>query len=519
MRILGISFLLVVICGSLLAQSTSVVADDVPYNGSMYYFHQRKVARASNGTLMVAWSTGTGSGAQVQYSIYDPGFGIWSPAAALSNAGYNAIQPALASDESGSIHAIWQQRETSSGKYQVFYSRYSTGAWTTPVQISIAASTRGEEGTIEVGSDGTLWVVYNNDGEGVGIEYLYVVKSTDGGSTWSTATETISTGGTFGSSIEVGRSQIAAAPDGKIVVIWDNSIAGTDTRREVFINTWSGTAWSGATMISDTTTADRDHNRYVAVTVDASSNIYAFYTLPIVSGADPRLSHLVMHKNTWGAAWNSSYTVAIDSNEANYLSVSAVADSDGVLHLAYRRDMATDTTGLDEIVYRYSVDGGATWSEAVQVSRPNYDGGYVSLSNRVRKAYGIDLAWRESADSLVADQSTVAVLYGNLPYRTTGVETGEPPVRYDLYVNYPNPFNPSTTITFSLQTRQEVRLAVYDATGRLVRTLVHGEMEAGQQNVTWNGSSDAGVPMASGIYFSRLITSDGTSTLKMLLLK
>ena len=58
----------------LAAQTTSVVTENVPYSGSMYYFHQRKVARTTTGLLMVAWAVGTSAGSQVMYSTYDPDF-------------------------------------------------------------------------------------------------------------------------------------------------------------------------------------------------------------------------------------------------------------------------------------------------------------------------------------------------------------------------------------------------------------------------------------------------------------
>jgi len=81
--------------------------------------------------------------------------------------------------------------------------------------------------------------------------------------------------------------------------------------------------------------------------------------------------------------------------------------------------------------------------------------------------------------------------------------------------NYPNPFNPSTRIEFTLAEDSEVELAVYDLKGRLVERLIDKEMSAGKQTVDWDGQN-----VSSGIYFCRL-EADGKmiSTKKMVLLK
>lgn len=85
--------------------------------------------------------------------------------------------------------------------------------------------------------------------------------------------------------------------------------------------------------------------------------------------------------------------------------------------------------------------------------------------------------------------------------------------------NYPNPFNPETNISFSLPQAMDVQLVVYNVLGQKIATLVDREMIAGTHIVTWNGTSETGQPVASGIYFYRLTTSTAVETRKMLLLK
>jgi hypothetical protein len=85
--------------------------------------------------------------------------------------------------------------------------------------------------------------------------------------------------------------------------------------------------------------------------------------------------------------------------------------------------------------------------------------------------------------------------------------------------NYPNPFNPATTINFSIPEKSDVQLCIYDVTGKLVKTLVNKKIDAGTYKFVWDGRDETDRQTASGIYFSRL-TSEGKSAVnKMILLK
>ena len=93
------------------------------------------------------------------------------------------------------------------------------------------------------------------------------------------------------------------------------------------------------------------------------------------------------------------------------------------------------------------------------------------------------------------------------------------PTKFALHPAYPNPFNPSTTISFDLPKREAVKLTVFDITGRVVRTLLDKQLAAGTHHVTWDGKNEAGHPVASGVYLFRLSTPDYRQTVKGTLLK
>ncbi len=93
------------------------------------------------------------------------------------------------------------------------------------------------------------------------------------------------------------------------------------------------------------------------------------------------------------------------------------------------------------------------------------------------------------------------------------------PVKFALMQNYPNPFNPTTTIHYELPTSSKVTLKIYDVLGQEVKTLVDGVEAGGYRSVTWDGTSDSGTRVASGVFFYRLEAGIFTDTKRLLLLK
>ncbi len=93
------------------------------------------------------------------------------------------------------------------------------------------------------------------------------------------------------------------------------------------------------------------------------------------------------------------------------------------------------------------------------------------------------------------------------------------PESFTLHQNYPNPFNPETRIQFDLKATAKVELAIYDLTGKRVRTLISETMSAGRYSVSWDGRNEQGKLMPSGIYFYRLKTGDQIQTRRMVFLQ
>jgi hypothetical protein len=118
-----------------------------------------------------------------------------------------------------------------------------------------------------------------------------------------------------------------------------------------------------------------------------------------------------------------------------------------------------------------------------------------------------------------------------VPTSIPGEEGSVIPRSFVLNQNFPNPFNPSTTIEFEIpdiagsgiagdhRTIQHVSLIIYDTRGRQVRTLIDAELVAGRHSVVWNGKDNGGRSIRSGIYFYRLKSGEDTNTRRMTVLK
>ncbi|MCK6621403.1 MAG: choice-of-anchor J domain-containing protein [Calditrichia bacterium] len=144
------------------------------------------------------------------------------------------------------------------------------------------------------------------------------------------------------------------------------------------------------------------------------------------------------------------------------------------------------------------------------------------VSGLVSAGANIYIAFRERVQDNFNNGSSFSL--DNVSYTkevTVGIgdDNLSTPASFSLRQNYPNPFNPSTAIVYDLAKNAGVTLKIYDLSGREVKTLVQGFQGAGTYTVNWNGTNDAGVKVASGIYLYRLEAGNFVQTRKMVLLK
>ena len=180
-------------------------------------------------------------------------------------------------------------------------------------------------------------------------------------------------------------------------------------------------------------------------------------------------------------------------------------------------DLLKSTGGETPLFHHIVADGQITVANGI-VNGTAVSGGGDVVRFVFRVLYEFeDNARFEIADGLVFDPSQLqnpALVAGVLELQST-------PREFALHQNFPNPFNPDTTIKYDLAESADITLQIYNVLGQVVRTLVVSEAQnAGRYQIRWNGMDDRGVPVSSGVYFYR-ISADGKfqNVRKLMLLK
>lgn len=249
---------------------------------------------------------------------------------------------------------------------------------------------------------------------------------------------------------------------------------------------------------------------------------------PVLLGsiAEPNDGGIAYHHSGW-SWWNEQYLfindeLALDpspditvwdiSNPATPSKVGFFQDSNATIHNCYR---------LGNFLYAsYYVAGVRVFDATNPLSifiadeydtAPSWTGEYV-----FEGSWGV-YPFAPSKNIYASDGDNGIFVFSFTP-NPTGVR---PDVQagFALEQNVPNPFNPTTRISYRLPSTEHVTLAVYDVRGGLVRTLVDERQNAGPQSATWNGRDDGGRPVATGVYFYRLKAGAFGDNKRMILLK
>jgi len=171
------------------------------------------------------------------------------------------------------------------------------------------------------------------------------------------------------------------------------------------------------------------------------------------------------------------------------------------------------TENGDVLLIRTDENGDQLWTQSFggddadlgKAVRQTADGGYIVVGD---------------TDSYGAGQSDVWMIRLGPETTTSDSEDASPPPHtFRLHQNFPNPFNPSTTITYSVQRPTGVHLTIFNMLGQEVRTLVSAMQPAGEYSITWDGRDAAGATVSSGPYLYRMRVDNVVQTRSMLFLK
>ncbi|MBW6513160.1 MAG: T9SS type A sorting domain-containing protein [Candidatus Syntrophosphaera sp.] len=129
-------------------------------------------------------------------------------------------------------------------------------------------------------------------------------------------------------------------------------------------------------------------------------------------------------------------------------------------------------------------------------------------------SYTTDIDWDDNYLYLLCNDNVAIYAYTI----TTAAEDPVAPAPFELS-SWPNPFNPSCSLKFSLPQAGRASLDIYNAKGQKVRSLLDGELPSGESTWVWEGRDDSGQTLPSGLYFARLSTEQGSSIRKLMLIK
>lgn len=189
-------------------------------------------------------------------------------------------------------------------------------------------------------------------------------------------------------------------------------------------------------------------------------------------------------------------------------------DGDGNMDFIFGSRYATPNASM----YRVEYDGDGSIDDPSNWELTYADTSFMTFST---SGWGVDGIWSEIAIVDFDDDADLEIIYGSssgvstglgqegsadlavLDLNATAVEHLNTPENYLLIENYPNPFNPSTTIKYELANSSKVSLTIYDMLGRKITTLVNKSQTSGAHEVSWNPTN-----LSSGVYYGQINAMD-----------
>jgi hypothetical protein len=398
--------------------------------------------------------------------------------------------------DSGRIYIAWQDARLFSipavgepKSYTIYFRTYQTrgGVGFGPsIQVSPYDSLNAAVGpTVAAGDSSRVWIVYQRSDNGSGNTELFYAQYNAATRVMGPEVRLTNDAGFSGS------PSVAATRDGAVHVVWtDNRVV---TRNQIWYKRFvPGSGWtadqqivvSSASASAPSLTATRSgHLHMVWVdNRDGNNEIYYKEYFP-------------------GTGWDpADVRVTLDGSSQTQPQVDADPMDNAYVVWTDQRNGSSNP----DIYYAERKAG--VWGAETPLVYATTD-----PTNSVQRFPGITHDGKAELYVTWSDERLPASIGKNkdVYYKVgtgivTAVEATGSPAASRLLRNYPNPFNPNTKIHFNLKRDSQALLRVFDAQGRLVRTLVDSYLAAGSRTVEWNGQDDRGVAIASGTYFLRL---------------
>jgi hypothetical protein len=481
------------------------------------------------------------------------------------------------------IVAVWRDFRLHYRRVAYGYSFDGGMTWTDALFDEPSYEKQSDPG-LTVDSEGNYYAVLLDYSDDLNFNGLFVLKSTDGGVTWSDPVAAVdSVWGAFEDKELIACDRTGGSSDGNLYVSWtrfweaqifcaSSRDGGQSFDEAVMVSEGGNAQWSemavgmngelyvawvgydqpgiyydmsydegrtfeGNRLLTEVVTPDIELNggiltfSYPVLDADLTDGIYQG-TIYLVYMDMPYGDADIFFRSSLdgGITWSDPIRVNDDAigNGADQFHPWMSIDEEGnIIVVFYDRRLDVPDNYMMDVFMTVSMDRGQTFFPNGRVTTVSSDpragqgytragliGEYIGVSARNGVAHPVWTDTRTGHQEVwtaAVDYSGLGIEYDNgaipLP-RTT-----------NLLQNFPNPFNPTTTISFDLEEKMPIELSIYDVRGRRVRRLMDEIVDPGHHRITWDGKDECGDHLPSGVYLYRLVTGGQSVSRKMLLLK
>jgi BNR repeat-like domain len=319
-------------------------------------------------TIHVVWYDNTPGNEEIYHKRSTDGGQTWGVAKRLTWTSGISRNPAIATDSSGGIHLVWQ--DDTPGNLEIYYKRSTDGGttWSAAKRLTWTSSI-SQNPAIATDSSGGIHLVWGDYTPGN--PEIYYKRSTDGGTTWSAAKRLTWSGKAVDPTIATGSSNT-------VHLVWTD---GTPGNPEIYYkrSTDGGTAWSAAKRLTWTS----GQSFYPALATASSGGIHVVWSDDTPGNREVYYKRSTDGGATWSAAKRLSWTT--DISECPDIAI----DSSDTVHVAWDENALAN----DEIYYRTSTNGGATWSAVTRLTWNSGDSRLPAIA--IDSSDAVHIVWED----------------------------------------------------------------------------------------------------------------------------
>jgi uncharacterized delta-60 repeat protein len=394
----------------------------------------------------------------------------------------------IAVDGSGNVYVTGQSLSGTNYDYATIkYNSAGQPQW--EARYNGPQSSIDNAAVVRVDGSGNVYVTGSSTGSGSGLDYATIKYNSAGAQLWAVRYNGTNNGDDVPSSMELDAS-------GNIYVTGGSS--GSTSSNDYLTIKYNSAGQELWNVRYNGTGNDNDVASGLAVS--AAGNVYV--TGSSIGQGSATDYATVMYNSLGQQQW------AVRYNGPNNTSDDATAIAVDLSGFAYVTGSSNaGGTNLDYLTLKYNSAGQQMWEQRYNGPANGID---AALSICIDAAGNAIVTGTSQGSNSSSDYATVSYSV------TTGIEpvSGEIPDSYRLYDNYPNPFNPATTIKFDVPVHSFTTLVIYDVTGKTVRTLVNQELSAGRYSYSFDA-----IGLASGVYLYKITAGDFNNVRKMVLVK